>query len=70
MTRKEHKRLFELINNPPPGSKLAAAKEFGIDLTLTLRSLAMTPTERSRAMEGALSLVEELERAARRASQK
>jgi hypothetical protein len=69
MTREEHQRLFELINNPPPGSKIAAAKEFGIDLTLTLRSLAMTPTERSRAMEDALSLVEELERAARLAGQ-
>ncbi len=70
MTREEHERLFELINNPPPGSKIAAAKEFGIDLTLNLRSLAMTPTERSRAMEDALRLVEELERAARRAGQR
>ncbi len=67
MTREEHERLFELINNPPPGSRIAAAKEFGIDLTLNLRSLAMTPTERARAMEDALLLVEELERAGRRA---
>jgi hypothetical protein len=70
MTREEHERLIELINNPPPGSKIAAAKEFGIDLTLNLRSLAMTPTERSRAMEDALRLVEELERAGRRAGQR
>jgi hypothetical protein len=64
MTREEHERLFDLFNNPPPGSKIAAAKEFGVDLTLTLRGLAMTPTERSRAMEDALRLIEELERAA------
>jgi hypothetical protein len=70
MTREEHERLFDLFNNPPPGSKIAAAKEFGIDLTLNLRSLLMTPTERSRAMEDALCLVEELERAARRTSQR
>ncbi len=67
MTWKEQQRLFDLVANPPPGSKIAAAKEFGIDLTLNLRSLAMTPTERSRAMEDALRLVEELERAGRRA---
>ena len=67
MTLEEHERLFALMNNPPPGSKMAAAKEFGIDLMLTLRSLAMTPTERSRAMENALCFVEELERAARQA---
>jgi hypothetical protein len=67
MTQEEHQRLFELFTNPPPGSKIAEAKEFGIDLTLNLRSLAMTPTERSRAMENALRLVEELERAGRRA---
>jgi len=67
MTREEHERLFDLMTNPPPGSKIAAAQEFGVDLTLTLRSLAMTPTERSRAMEDALHLVEELERAAMQA---
>lgn len=36
----------ELVTNPPPGSKLAAAKEFGIDLTLLLENLSLTPTER------------------------
>jgi hypothetical protein len=67
MTRKEHERLYALISNPPPGSEIAAAKEFGIDLSLTLRSLTMTPTERSRAMEDALRLIEAIESAARRA---
>jgi hypothetical protein len=38
MTPEEHKRLYELIQNPPPGSKIEAAKKFGIDLTLTLQS--------------------------------
>jgi hypothetical protein len=55
--------LYRLINNPPPGSKIAAAKEFGIDLTLNLRSLASTPEERVASMERALDFMLELRRA-------
>jgi len=64
MTREEHVRLFELISNPPPGSRIAAAKEFGIDLTLNLRRLTLTPAERVEEMEGALAFVEDLRCAA------
>jgi hypothetical protein len=64
MTREEHVRLFALISNPPAGSRIAAAKEFGIDLTLNLRRLTLTPTERVEEMEGALAFVEDLRRAA------
>lgn len=46
MTASEKNRLIELINNPPPGSKLAAAREYGIDLTLLVENLALTPTQR------------------------
>jgi predicted nucleotidyltransferase len=60
MTREEHERLFELVNNPPPGSKMAAAKAYGVDLTLTVRSLALTPQERVREMESALQFAENL----------
>lgn len=63
MTFEEQKRLYELIQAPPPGSKIEAAKEYGVDLTLNLRSLALTPTERVLHMLGALRLVEELEKA-------
>jgi hypothetical protein len=59
-----HRRLYELITNPPAGSKIAAAKEFGIDLTLNLRRLALTPTERAKEMEGALEFLEDLQQAA------
>ena len=64
MTEEEKKRLYELVQNPPPGSKIEAAKKYGVDLTLNLRRLAMTPTERAEAMEAALELAEELRRAA------
>lgn len=63
MTREEKKRLYELVQNPPPGSKIEAAKKDGVDLTLNLRRLRLTPTERSQEMDNALELVRELQRA-------
>ena len=36
---------------PPPGSAAARAVEFGIDLTLTLENLRLTPEERIRKLE-------------------
>jgi hypothetical protein len=64
MTREEHERLYALVQNPPPGSKMEAAKVYGVDLTLNLRSLTRTPAERVREMEAALKFAEELRRAA------
>jgi hypothetical protein len=63
MTPEEHKRLYELIQNPPRGSKIEAAKIFGIDLTLTLRNLTLTPTERIEQMEAAVKFAEEMRQA-------
>ena len=63
MTREEHEKLWELIQNPPPGSKIEAAKELGIDLTLNLRLLQLTPTERAERMNSALEFALELRRA-------
>ncbi|HEV3157297.1 MAG TPA: hypothetical protein VGZ00_08120 [Candidatus Baltobacteraceae bacterium] len=34
------------ILNPEPGSALARARDYGIDLTLVARNVAMTPDER------------------------
>ena len=66
MTREEHERLYALVQNPLPGSKMEAAKMYGVDLTLNLHSLLLTPTERAREMEGALRFVEQLREAAAR----
>ncbi|HYX53856.1 MAG TPA: hypothetical protein VE783_10435 [Candidatus Limnocylindrales bacterium] len=60
VTSEEHARLWNVIQNPPAGSKVEAAKKFGIDLTLNLRALQMTPTERVRATEQALAFCEDL----------
>ncbi|MGC2742865.1 MAG: hypothetical protein WA672_06740 [Candidatus Angelobacter sp.] len=63
MTREEHERLYALVQNPPRGSKMEAAKIYGVDLTLNLESLTRTPAERVREMEAALQFAEELRRA-------
>ena len=65
MTRQEHEYLWELINNPPPGSKIEAARKHGIDLTLDLRRLTLTPTERAQEMQAALQFLEDLRQAKR-----
>jgi hypothetical protein len=41
--------------NPPPGSAAARAVEFGIDLTLTLQNLRLTPEERILKLENHVS---------------
>jgi hypothetical protein len=67
MTPDEKARLKALIDNPPPGSKIEAAKKFGVDLYMTLRRLEMTPTERVRELESVSRFVQKLRKAPRRA---
>lgn len=66
MTAEQRDRLIRLINDPPPGSKLAAAKEYGIDLTLLLTTLELTPTERLEKLQEAQEFFEALRRAMRK----
>jgi len=44
----------EKLLNPRPGSKIAAAKEFGIDLTLLIENIRLTPQERVDNLQGAM----------------
>ncbi len=53
-------KIENLLLNPRPGSKVAAAKEFGIDLTLTLRQLRLTPEERLDELQQEMEAFEEL----------
>ncbi|MBI2682550.1 MAG: hypothetical protein HYX26_04935 [Acidobacteriales bacterium] len=50
MTQQEHERQLRSIQDPAEGSAVRAAKDFGIDLTLTLRRLSLSPTERLQEM--------------------
>jgi hypothetical protein len=55
MTSDERDALIALISDPPRGSKLAAARDFGMDLSLFVSSLELTPTERARRLSAAAS---------------
>jgi hypothetical protein len=57
MTKEDRDRLIRLISSPPAGSKIAAAKEFGADLTLLVSALELTPTERLERLADAQEFV-------------
>lgn len=63
MTRTPEEKLL----NPKPGSKIAEAKEFGVDLTLLVRQLRMTPEERLNELQSAMESFEEFARQAKSA---
>ncbi len=50
MTSNQKKRALQLIARPPHGSKLAKAKKYGVDLTLLVENLSLTPTERAKKL--------------------
>jgi hypothetical protein len=60
MSPEQQKLAYELITNPPPGSKLAEAKEWGVDLTLLYANLLRTPTERARSFAPTVRFFEAL----------
>jgi len=45
------RRAEEWLRNPPPGSRAAAARDFGIDLMLLIENLRLTPDERARKLQ-------------------
>ena len=55
-------KIRQLLMNPRPGSKVAAALEFGIDLTLTFGQLKKTPQERVEHQQSAMRSLEEFRR--------
>jgi len=55
----------EVLRNPPPGSACAAARDFGIDLTLIIEQLRLTPEERIRKLDDLRDAVSEMLASAR-----
>ena len=51
--------------NPPPGSAAARAVEFGIDLTLTLENMRLTPEERIRKLDDHIAGIRKLKATAK-----
>jgi hypothetical protein len=68
VTKAQRDELIRLIASPPAGSKIAAAKDFGVDLTLLVRMLELTPTERLQKLADAQAFVQELQAAKKTSS--
>ena len=60
MTGEEKARMQALIANPPPGSRIEAAKKAGVNLQLTVYLLSLTPTQRVERLEFVLRVQEQL----------
>jgi hypothetical protein len=52
--------IEEYFRDPPPGSAAARAADFGIDLTLTIEHLRLTPEERIRKLDNFIKEVANL----------
>jgi hypothetical protein len=59
------KAVEDYFLNPPPGSAAERAVEFGIDLTLTLENLRLTPEERIRKLDDHIAGMARLKASAR-----
>ena len=57
--------IEEYFLNPPPGSAAERAATFGIDLTLTLQHLRLTPEERIRKLDDFISGIAKMKASAR-----
>jgi hypothetical protein len=65
LVMKVDKAVEDYFLNPPPGSAAARAVEFGIDLTLTLENLRLTPEERIRKLDDHIAGITKLKATAR-----
>ncbi|MCC7307174.1 MAG: hypothetical protein IT173_06400 [Acidobacteria bacterium] len=54
----------EKLLNPTPGSKIAAARDYGIDLTQLVENLRLTPQQRLEKLQTAMISMDKLRRAA------
>jgi hypothetical protein len=53
--------IEEKLMNPKPGSKIAKAKELGVDLNVLLENLKLTPSQRVEKLQKEMYRLEELE---------
>jgi hypothetical protein len=57
----------EKLLDPRPGSKIAEARDFGIDLTMLAENLRYTPAERIKRNDQAVNSILKIEEAVRKA---
>lgn len=66
LTEEEFGRAAAKLRHPAPGSRIEAAKEFGIDLSLLIENLRLPPEQRFQRMQDAARFVEEVRGIARK----
>jgi hypothetical protein len=66
LTAEQRARAEDLLLHPRPGSRIEAAKKYGVDLTLLTEQLRLTPAERARKLEQATEELERIRGIARR----
>lgn len=59
-------QVEDRLRHPRPGSRIEAAQKFGIDLSLLIEKLRLSPEERVRRMHDAAKAAEQVRGAARR----
>jgi hypothetical protein len=68
LTPEQLVRAEDRLLHPAPGSRIEAARNFGVDLTLLVEQLRLTPAERARKLELASTALEKVRGIARRRS--
>jgi hypothetical protein len=66
LTPEELARAEDRLLHPAPGSRIEAAQKFGIDLTLLIGQLRLTPAERVERMLEVCRIAESVRGAARK----
>ena len=66
LTPEEFERAAEKLRNPASGSHIEAAPKYGIDLTLLIEQLRLTPAQRIEKLEAATESLEKIRGIARR----
>ena len=66
MTPEQLKIAEDRLRNPAPGSRIEAAKKWGVDMGLLIEQLRLTPAQRAEILEGAAEAVEQMRGIARR----
>jgi hypothetical protein len=56
----------ERLRHPQPGSRIWEAERFGVDLSLLIENLRLTPAERVSRMHDIIAIMDEARGAARR----
>ena len=60
LTPEELARAEGRLRSPAPGGRIEAAQRYGVDLTLLIEQLRLTPAERARKLQRATQSLEKI----------